>query len=1110
MIKLCFGMVVAWLSSSSATAQESDAVASVDPGELNALRGARDRFRLRMEELEADTRAYVDLREAEEREAVLSGFDVQIQSLEDTQRDQRYRTIDSFEAFLREYPAAPYASHVRFRLADLRFEEATESWQQDAESYFAKLDDPNLSIEELEALGEQPLRDLSRSLDLYQRIISDNRYKPKEERYERLDGTYVMLGFVYSDPNNKQYDEAAAIGAFRDLLDAVPESELADRSHLFLGNFAFADNRFDEAIASYKAVYDKGNDSKYYMEGLYQLAWARYKLNAFDDALALFTELLDQSHQDWLDSGRESAFAPDARRFMAFSFADLGYDLDRDSVDIATEYFTNAGPRPYEREVIRELADVLERYTRPEEAIAAYELLQTDGRWKLESDNPEHQIALIKLYQTSVARDLEQAGEARLTFIDMYGEGTEWWKANQNDPEALAVARNYLEGSLLDVAIEYRVRAQDSGAPEDFALAAAKYREYLDRFPISDDYYEQLWFLADSLKLAGSFDEALEEMDALVRSEKHHIYGDAARYAIMESRYQQMLAMGHEPDAEPADAAVARTDGEGDKAIEVMSLSADRMAFIEAADEVVGHDFSDEVRPSLPDYAAEVEAKRPSLMYLPAQILYYHRELADARARFEQLIAKYPRSIEANYAAGLLVDSYLMEGNLEQVRAYTLRFTVNPPGPTTDIDPERFRGTLEGTTFQLAMAQADQGDHVGAAEAFLTFLDEFPESEFRVDALYNAAFYYQQAGKVASSNELYEKFVEVHADDARSKSLLFRIAANYEAAFELEKAEAFYDRILGRDDASEAEKADAQYNRSFLLIGLGRHDEAAKGFEDYEAKFEGQEDRETVLWLAGEQWEKVGDRQAQAFYKRYLRKYPAEQPDHAVEAQYRLLKLLESQGARPRVVAKQRDAILKTFDELVANGAEVGANGHRYAAAADFPRLAALFEDYGDEALTGNETGDAKLLNETKPAELKAFEAEARAFVGRFKSFEHNAAALLLQARAALYLADLGLSIKCPPSLSEEDCWLYEDVLQDKVFPQYYEIEEVGLKRLQDLVAAAKQRKRYAPAIDEALIELNRRRPAEFPAAKRELAGKVDAAMPAAPKPLQMSTSEEL
>ncbi|MEZ4235965.1 MAG: tetratricopeptide repeat protein [Myxococcota bacterium] len=1097
-------LAAVWLAGGSAlAATDAETVQGPVPDEVKAFKAAEARFAERMTELEDDTRAYVDLREQEEMSAVEAEYADRLDTLVAEQKGHREETIARFETFLAEHPSLPYASHVRFRLAEMYFEKASEDWLAVAEAYNAKLNDPNTPIAELEALGPEPRRDLGKSLELYRKIIDDNLGKPPSQQYERLDGTFLMTGFVYNDPNSLQYDPTKAKETFEELIREMPQSDLADRAHLFLGNFLFDDNQFDPALAEYQFVYDKGPEGKYFEEALYQLAWAKYKLDEFDEALRLFTELLDLSEQRKVDTGKDSSFAPDARRFMAFSFADIAYDIDGDAVQVAKKYFGRIGERDYEREVYRQLADVLIRYTRPREAIETYTLLQEDPRWTLEPDDPVYQIALIDLYLTSVARDLAAAGEQRLVFIQKYSEGTPWWEANRNDPEALDVARGYIESSLLDVAIEYRVRAQESGQPADYALAAEKYSEYLEKFPISDDYYKQQWYLADSLKLAGEYDRALAEFESLVKSRRYHAYGDAAMYSLMDVRLQRMGALNHAPDQEPTDAEVERTYTAGDKTIEVWKLSEDRQKFIAAADMVLRHEFKPSTDPELPDYQQAVGERRPSILYLTGQILFYHHHLDEARKRFEELIDKYPRSLEANYAAGLLVDSYLMENNLAQVRTYSRRFTLNPPGPPSNVDPTRFSDTLEATTFKLALEQAETADPLQVAESFLAFRQEFPKSDLAADALYNAAYYNQQAGKVDEANRLYEQFVKEYPNEERAKGLFFRIAANYEATFQLEKAISYYDRVLRHPDATPAEKADAQYNRSFLLIGLGKHREAAEGYEAYEANYPDQPDREQIMFLAGEQWEKVSTDDAIAFWKRYEKRYPDANPDHYLEAQYRILQGLQEQKADASKIRAQRAAIVSDFERFARNGDVIGPKGNEYAAAAEYPVLEQAFEDYAGDQLTGNETKDARLLNQTKPAELKKLEDQVKSFVARYQNFEYNSGALLLQAKAALALADLGLSIRCPKKLSQEDCWLYEEVLEEKVFPQYYEVEEVGLRRLQELVEGAKAKKRHSRFIDEAMAELNRRRPAEYPAVKRELEGGTDAAMPVDIRPLR-------
>ena len=1093
--------VLALCSQPAYAGRAGDTVEGPVPEEVDSFRKARERFSERMTELDGDTRRYVDFREGEERSKLTGSYDALISSLEEDERGHRLLAVERFERFLERYPDAPYASHVRFRLADLYFEVATENWLAEFEAFEEVMNDPNASLEDLERMEEQgePKRDLGPSIALYEQIIADNLGRSDDERYERLDGTFVMLGFCYQDANAIQYDPTKAREAFANLIEALPDSELADRSHLFLGNYMFADGEFDAAMAEYEAVANRGDESKYYMEALYQLAWARYKLDDFDGALTLFTELLDKSEEQKLERGRESSYAPDARRFMAFSFADLSYDA-ADAVGVADRYFATIGERPYQREVYVELADVLIRSTRPEEAIAVYERLQSEP-WLNEPDNPEHQIQVVSLYAAPLIRDLEKTGSERLEFIERYTEGTAWWEANRNDPEALEVARKYIESSLLEVAIEYRVRAQETGQPEDYAVAALKYQEYLDKFPISDDYYEQQWTMADSLKKAGDLDAANAEYESLVRSARYHPYGDGALYSLMDVALRRLSGPPGEP---PTDGVVERSyDGADGKKVDVYTLSADRVAFMEAADAVLDHEFGPPGNDQLPDFQGIMQEKGASILYITGQIPYYHNRYDEARPRLERVVEEYRTSIEASYAAGLLVDSYLAEGDYEKVRYYTKTFSQNPPGPPTEIDPERFKGTLEGTTFKLALDQAQGGDFLGGADAFVAFRDEFPDSEqFSSDALYNAAYYSQQGGKAGRSSELYEQFVRDYPNDERSKDLFFRIAGNYEQVFELDKAVDNYQAVLRHPDATEKEKADAQFNSSFLLIGLKRHQEAAEGFEAYEARYDA-EDEEDVYWLAGEQWEEVSATRAITFYEDYLRKFPDDNPDHVIEAHYRLANLYGEQGNQTKA-DRARDGILAAFDRFVRDEKKIGANGHRYAAEADFPRVQEAFAVYSADELTGNQDTDTPLLTEDKPAELKEVEEVIKGFITRYSNFEYNSGALLLQARAALYLADLGLSIKCPDGFTEEECWAFEDLLQESVFPQYYEIEEVGIQRLQELVDAARDQKRHSRFIDEALVELNRRRPSDYPAVKEELEGGTDSTIPADIAPVRL------
>ncbi len=1096
-------LIIALLIAGPAFAQSADVVKTTPPEEVAAFRDARDRFAKRMKELDNDTLAFVDLREAEEREKLVGGYDALLANLEGLAGNQRTLTMERFEDFLTRYPDAAYGSHVRFRYADLLFESASADFMAASDIYYEALNSDDLEL--LETLVE-PKMDLAGPIALYERIVADNVDLSPDERYERLDGAFLMLGFCYNDSNSLQRDQEHAMEIFQQLIDVVPDSELADRSHLFLGNSRFENGDFDEAVASYNEVFARGTDSPYYSEAMYQLAWAHYKESRYDEAMDLFVRLLDESAKEKTDRGKESPFAPDAIQYMAYSIQDIALlDDDRDSVGVAVDHFAKVGERGYEWDIYVELADVLIRYTRQDEAVEVYRHLQNDPRWVNHPQNPEWQIAIVNLYSSGLIQDLAKSGEERLKLTKRYNEGSEWWVANRNNPDALAKARGFIESSLLDVAIEYYVRADESANPDDFCIAAAKFQEYLDKFPIADDYYDQQWLLANSYERCKDLPSAEHEFARMIKSARYHPYLDASVYSLMNVRRQLMTERSGPPDQVPEEGKVLRKDSpkEGIEIL-VMALSDDRAAFVEAADTVVTHEFG-ESDPSLnlPDYKGEAAKIKTALMYIPAQLMFYHRQYPEARERLEAILDHDYRSIEADFAASLILNSWLAEGNLKKMRDTAKRFTINPPGPPSETPDEKFLVSLEGTSFKLALELAQDKAYVEAAEAFLVFRADFPESGYASDALHNAAYYYQEEGKKERANELYEEFVNAYPDDDRSERLYFRIAGNYEATFDLDRAIDFYDRLVRKFPNGE-NAANATYNAAYLRIGIRDHIGAAKGFENYARKYEEAEDSEDVHWLAGEQYEQVDDNKALKFYNKYLRQYGVEKPDHAIEATHRIAEIYLRQNNK-RAHERQLDAIISMFDKIVAGGGSVGSAGHMYASRSEFRSIVEHYEEVTKDELSGNEEKDAVLLTETKPVQVKEFENHTKAFVAKYRNFEHNTGALYFQGMAVLNFGDVGLSIECPKGLSDEECWAFEDLLAEKVFPQYEALVEVGTKKLTELIDAAVKQKKHSEWIDKAYAELNRRKPQDFPDQKEEFLGEPDPRIPTKINPKRMA-----
>lgn len=1161
-----------------------------DPAEVEAYKQVKERFAARAVEFEADVQRFLQARKTEELSKVSDGYDNLVESLEEKERAQRDLAIDRLKEFLLRYPSVPEADNIRFRLAELYYEKAVETWLESQRSFAdreAEYDrklaeaeaaleagDPTL-YENLEEL-EFPTKDLAPSIELYQQIISRNEPLEPSERWKHLDRAYYSLGFSYMDSQAEQGDPVKARMAFQELLRVTGEDgDLADAAHMFLGKLLFEnEKKFDEALAEYEAVVNKGPKGPYYYDGMFQFAWTSYKLAGSDPevyeprALELFTKILDESERELKESGRESDYAPDARLNLARTLADISdrtySDPDgyRDPVQVSKDYFAQIGERTWEREVYVALAEVLAGCIPVPDAcpsgtqnggrfefdaaIAVYENLQTDPRWTNEPDNPIFQRKKIWLLpqkdDPQLDRDLpveqkllvERYGE---TILDEYtGEEkpNPWWVANRNNPDALDNVRQFVEGSLAQVAIGLMQDAQRDNDPTKYRMAAAKFREYMDKFPIADNFFQNQWYLANALLNASpkdatrpwsSYEEALGEFGSLVESRDNHPYGDGSLFGVMSARKSIIEAKGdiHGPlDQLPNSAEVEETVvTDAGKEILVYKISEDHQALIDAMDLLTEHEFSEPTDETLPDYREAYASNEWFLKYTPALILAKHNRFEASRKRAEAVLLDAEKSPdfcsidEAAFAATLILDSHKQEGDLTQVAASARRFdalfrqceAVKLP----DLD-----GVADKAEYLLCQDKLDV-DRLDAAQCFEQYFDthECPDRSEPEDgpcnlSLYNAANSYDIVGRAESANQLFKRFVEDYPRDPKSLALYIRLAQIAESVFDLDQAVKYYeDSIRNATDRNSENTRAAYYNVAFLKSGMGDHRGSAKGFEAYEQRYRGTGDAEDVYFKAGEQWEKVSDRDALRFYQNYLRRYgpgkPQSNPSHVIEAKYRVAQL---QKGNTRAFERAMDELQATFDDYTSGGTQLNSVANRYVAEWAFKKLREDYQIIDDKALTGNEDKDVAMLEELDQTLIPEFEAKARDLLQKYKDFEYGTGAFLLMGKSKLKIAELIYAMDCPYN-DDEMCDLWWELYEESWRPLAEEFESVARKRFEALIQQGKTQKLYSPFIDEAYSTLNKLDPFNYPAVKQEVRGGTDLVGLPIVRPLDIPDAEE-
>jgi cellulose synthase operon protein C len=1048
-----------------------------DAAEIEAWNQLNERFDARAREFTQDVRSIVDSREAEERARLNEGYLAMQTELEESEVQLRSMAIRRFEDFLAKYPDAEYSPHVMFRLADLYTEVAKETWLLAADEFAAleeTMDDP-FEVMEL----EEPLIDYAPAMALYDRILSDH------PDYEYTGAAWYMLGYCFFDPLSSQADLDRAVEAFGRLVDEHPDSRPAVHGAMHLGEFHFDNLDLALAIPYYEKVVSAGAEHELYDKGVYKLAWAHYKLSDYDKSLNLFTDLLDWSEEVYLQSGKSSDLRPEAIKYMAFSFSDLAdADFDgRTPVQVAEAWFTQVGAREYEDDVFRSLAEVLEQQARFEDAIESLEYFQ--DRWPLDPGNPTLQLKVAQLHESKALPDLEAAGRARTVLTERYNPDSAWWQANRNDPDALAVAERFIEQSLADVAIEYHIRAQESQTLEDFAAAADKYREYLSRFPFADDYYEIQWYLADTLYNAQRYEEAQREYERLIASEGHP-YKEGSQWMLVQVWRQVVVDTygGYEdrPNGAVLEKKVPTKDG-GER--DVYLLTPEHEAMVEAMDLIKGRQFED------PGFAPALDESRAQLYYIPALILVNFGRYEEARPRLEEVIERFPNKDEGAWAANELIATYQADGDYAKIRELTSRFRRMQLGESADVsdDSQVIYETLEEqSAFKLALTLVETGDREGAAKAFVEFMAEFPDSDSRNLALYNAANSYDIVGQKAKALTLFEQYLAEYPQDERSKGLYYRIADNYSQVLDLETAIKYYED-LARYFPDYVDAPDAMFTASFLRSGIGDYEGSAKGYEKYVSKYPDRDDVEYVYWMATKQWKEVGPAQAESSYKKYLSKFGGINPDHTLEAMYYLAERVE-EGGRQRNTDKAWDAFLATYKDLAAQG-PVGPKARNLAAGIAFRDLWTRYETFAQETYPSakklEDPETVTTLLDTLSAEIKLIEQQAIDLITTYQDFEYTSAALYVQ--GATYWDHAEYLYKWP--LPDDWDWELVDAYREQLDSFAEPVQVKAIARLKANLQKSKDEKRSSEWIDKSVAMLNDISPSEYPLEKPEVTGTV-------------------
>jgi TolA-binding protein len=576
------------------------------------------------------------------------------------------------------------------------------------------------------------------AIDAYTRLLAEN---------PGIDGRDRLL-YQLSKAHDMTGEGEAATQALGELAERYPES-----SHFVEAQFRVAESHFsagDYAAAEhgYRQVIEAGEGTPYFLNALYMHGWSQFKQAHYRQSIRSYTETLDQlvPESNRLDelSAADRALVADCFRVMAVIFSYL------EGVDTIAAAYQQLGQRTYEALLYQELGEL---YLKQERYRDSAETFRTFSRLYPSSEFAHRfHVRVIGIYERAGFSD--QIIVEKREYVAGYGVDGDYFMLSEARVQAEIAANLTL--FIEELATYHHALAQTGEAARDnFRRAGDYYQLYIDSFPNDERVPEIGFLLAESRTESGDHESAVATFEWVAYTFPDFPRAVDAGYAAILG-YQPLIdaavddsAQRRRVDSQLRFAAGFASDKRtpavlNDAAASLLDLSEFQLAIIAGAT------------------LTGLQPPPADELLLPAGLVIAHswfemQEYPDAAAGYRDVLGRMPAS--------------------DQRRDSTV---------------ERLAASL----YRRAEAVAAEGDALGAAMQFARVVEETPGASFRLQAQYDAAHSFMEAGEYRRATTLLQDFRERFKANPLAGEVPLKLVYTYEQMGEWELAARELDGLL--------------------------------------------------------------------------------------------------------------------------------------------------------------------------------------------------------------------------------------------------------------------------------------------------------------------------
>lgn len=518
--------------------------------------------------------------------------------------------------------------------------------------------------------------------------------------------------------------------AFNSLLrldDKHPNSKYISEVKFRIAEHYFSNNVYPYAKEYYKNVIDNHKESKFYRNALYKYAWSLIKNNENEASIYAFLDLMDLHYSD--ENITETHVSPnitDSQQTLirdvlrAINLA-INYDLE----DVKINHYFKQAKKPYEPLIYESLAQHLVQKNRITDAANVYFTY-------LENNQPTY--TSFQLFNRGVTllkptAFTELYLKSKKAIVNIYTKSSIY---KNLEPDNQVLVRPILSKHNYELAEYYHSLAQTPKqkhlAKSHYQLAEKWYSLFLQHFSGDPRYGKVSFLLAETFTERGLYLQAAKHYSFSSYQIKRHKQSKEAGYAAVIS-YKNGFDKAKKDD---------------DKYRIKQQLIDSSIAYRENYD----HD-----------------KRSDNVIYNAITLLYDDKRYSKALDLILPLLNSQQTSAWLTEETSLLAGhSYFNQRDFLNANTYYLK-ALNI---TTSTERKQLINTKLGESYyELATLEANNKQHIKAANLYLSAEKASPKQSVKKIALYDAATQYLLAEDWQQSINLLKRFQKVYKNDIK-------------------------------------------------------------------------------------------------------------------------------------------------------------------------------------------------------------------------------------------------------------------------------------------------------------------------------------------------------